>query len=654
MRLKLSFVIAIAVGACGSEEAPGPGSMAPGSGNTSELPTQAERSEACAQIPSCAEPENVVQGPSRLVWRVRVLRNAEGAVSIESQETFRYPEAFERPPSARSGDVALVALDAEGMELDVALLRFPTELRGDSGGLGRPNFSKTLSSADAVGYLLADEEAARIAVLDAEGTVLDERAVPSPAEALDEDLARTGQGLLPFFGTGPCAHVEVLEGPVDRIHFPPALRDDFTLLPVDAVQHAVIRSALGKLPPLLCAGVRRIAMVAGLEDDVKGAVAWKAGDTMLLNGDEDWEEFDGWGFDAESLARDDMQAWLHFFIAHEAAHNLETLLDVEEDNLFETANRQLQARRLAEETTEFVRLGQGLWEEWVRMHETFQNVGLASTWIEAELPDAPTEDEMWSLGPDEMAARGFLSAYGATDPSEDFAEFVSLAIMSDMLADAGIPRANAYGRLRDLGCVAMRNHSPANLPSDLSAVYTKLSFVRDLGAIEQRHLDSCTGPNVGIFQERVGTSIRQDGQTLDHFGTDPEALLGSTDAGWIFRYDVRGEASFSGTRYPAALRLDLILAGANEIDDVSELSWPRGLFLIRPGQPHSFNLRMPDARAGNFDVIDGIALITEANNERIVGSVVVNLVERRQAPAPVPIPESYDPPLVFRFLLEND
>ena len=645
----------LAIAACGSGEGPemvgGDTGMGTGTGEgNGSPPNPIDRDEACRSVPGCAEPENAVEGPERLVWRVHVIKDETGQVSIRTLETFRYPEAFERPPSPATGEVALMAYDAQGQTVDVAFVRFPTTLEGESVGLrGGVRSSAPLASGDAIAYLLADASVERIALLGAGDVVLDERAVPPPEDALDPNIDRTSSGLVPAFPSGPCAHVQIIEGWRDLLYFPVALHDEYEPMEVSPLQLATIRAGLGRLTPLLCAGVRRVAIVKGLDEDVLGAVAFRAGDIVMLNGDEDWPGFDDYGFDDESLALSEMRAWLQYVIAHEAAHTVEALLDVDKDSDWTRANQGATPRRLADETSGYMRLGSGLGWEWGRIHESFRSAGLAGHYVDWEVPGAPTEEDVWSFSAEQVTEHGVMSPYGATNFGEDFAEFVAYPLMREVLFDAGITQGGSAGQVQDRACLRMREHQELTLPGALAAAYTKLAFVRDLGAIEDRHFAACAGPEIGIDQHRIGTTIRRQGVTLRHYGGDPTAVIGSTDQSWVFDYTVEGVSSFGGSTYPGRLRLTLRLAGLDEVDSVEEVSWPRGLYLIRPGSPAAFSLRLDGAAAGNFDVIDGIAVITEANNDTIRGAVSVTLVERRQAP----FPEHYDPPVQFRFLLRN-
>jgi hypothetical protein len=59
------------------------------------------------------------------------------------------------------------------------------------------------------------------------------------------------------------------------------------------------------------------------------------------------------------------------------------------------------------------------------------------------------------------------------------------------------------------------------------------------------------------------------------------------------------------------------------------------------------------AAAGNWDAEDGFAIVTEASNSRIVGSIFLTRALRVSAPSPLPAYDAFNPPLVIRFLMEK-
>ena len=75
------------------------------------------------------------------------------------------------------------------------------------------------------------------------------------------------------------------------------------------------------------------------------------------------------------------------------------------------------------------------------------------------------------------------------------------------------------------------------------------------------------------------------------------------------------------------------------------------LVALAVGQLDHVARQVDGARAANFDVYEGQALVAEASNERIAGSIVIQRAMRLQAP--LPVPQTHDPPLVIRFAIQK-
>lgn len=81
------------------------------------------------------------------------------------------------------------------------------------------------------------------------------------------------------------------------------------------------------------------------------------------------------------------------------------------------------------------------------------------------------------------------------------------------------------------------------------------------------------------------------------------------------------------------------------------MSWPRGVYRIQVDSPHAFTLRLDGAAAGNFDVTDGYVYVAESSGKLIDGALFVTAAFRLDAP--LPVPQTFDPPLNVRFRIEN-
>jgi hypothetical protein len=71
------------------------------------------------------------------------------------------------------------------------------------------------------------------------------------------------------------------------------------------------------------------------------------------------------------------------------------------------------------------------------------------------------------------------------------------------------------------------------------------------------------------------------------------------------------------------------------------VSFPRGLFKIRPGSPHSFQV-VTEGRNGDqivVDVTEGVVLVARASHALVEGSVVLQRVSDRTSLLPLPMPQ---------------
>jgi hypothetical protein len=251
------------------------------------------------------------------------------------------------------------------------------------------------------------------------------------------------------------------------------------------------------------------------------------------------------------------------------------------------------------------------------------------------------------MTPEQLAEAGFMSVYAAVNHREDIAETATWPIVGPDYRDAGLPDGPAP-LTNDFACVAMQTYGERNVPQRLAAVYAKLSFLHALGMLTTDVFDRCTGDHTGLPNEHEGIAIYEEGALQNVFGTDPTAAIGTLDGDYVFTLSAGGMAEFMDTTHGATLTLRLSLGPAAD-RPVEQVSWPRGLYSLAIGQPNHFELRMPDAPSADFNVTDGFVLVAAASNDRIVGSVFAT--EAFRPHAPVPVPQTFDPPLQFRFML---
>jgi hypothetical protein len=196
----------------------------------------------------------------------------------------------------------------------------------------------------------------------------------------------------------------------------------------------------------------------------------------------------------------------------------------------------------------------------------------------------------------------------------------------------------------------MRKHREKDLPSRLAAVYTKLRFLLDLGLVAEEDVETCTGPDLGLPVESPGFHLWHAGNELRSFARNVTAAIGTqADGDRVFEMKGEGEAGFGDRMYPASLRLQLDLEKPGV--PIHQVPWPRGVYPLGLRGDNHVELRLDGASAGDFDAEDGYALVAEASNDRIAGSIVLERVRRPHVVFAVP--ERYDPPLVIRFRIEH-
>lgn len=623
-----------------------------GGSSSSEPNSPMTFDEACALVPGCDQPRRDISGPKEVIWRVEVLRSGSGDVTLGRVEALEVTEGAGVPVSPLAGSHLLVARDAAGDSLDSQLVRFFDVLEMES--LGEvPYFAKmdlAGREVSALGFLRALPGVQEIAIVDTAGATLD--SVPAPAA---KTKARAGAVTSHLAQASPgCAHVALLEGQADRAWAPHLPLEGDTndlgetiearIVVPGPTQRAVVAGALAMMPPLLCHGIGRIALgEMPARPDLKGAVwVFHSGDLIFVNVQGDYAE--------DQLAvSEEKRVRMMRTLVHEAGHASEALLSAEGSVPGNFAGGWVpEARTLANDTIDRVRLEKGLHREWQRMHDSFASLGWANAYPQTLTQILETAADIANWTPSQVAEAGAMSRYGATNRADDIADMVAWPLMGPLFRAAGIPEGARDKE--DFACQQMRAYTERNVPSRLSAVFTKLSFLRELGLVWPEDAENCMGPDIGIQTTTPGMHFWQDDSLLRSFTTGVTAAIGTDQSGTrVFVMDAEGQAEFSDVTYPASAQLSLALEpGSVRIEQVS---WPRGVYSIAPGTGNEFLLRLEGAASGNFDVIDGFALVVESSNDRIAGSVFIRIAFRLSAP--IPVPQTFDPPLVVRFLIEN-
>ncbi len=644
--------------------------------------------EACADVEGCMRPVVEVTGPPLAIWRVLVVRE-DGVSRIEAVQEVDVSSSVGVPQGPTHGVLGLAALDASDQPLELQLVRFPDEASFDYIDGTSESFFLDTVPVSFVGYLEVSEAASKLALVESDGTVVHSIDAPAPGEpvVLPEPEPGMSSGALVQAAPGSaCGHVMLLEGVADGIWND----TNYTPLRPTPTQRAVIQAALGRLSPVHCMGLGRIVLVDNSEVQSDGSLkptskgGWVSlgqGDLMAINVALEVSDL---RIDERALQGAHSRALLTGIVAHEAAHALTNLLSFlqEGDPFYQTDEVDgLWApteRTLAQSTIDQARLRGDFLRLWSDMHESFVDLGwaesycgsgepplacaglTAATRIACNIANAAALEvqglcsaRLKPMSVEQISASGYMSHYSGISPAEDIADFAAWPVVGPLYEAAGVAVGPSIAN-RGFGCLAMREHGEPSVPSRLAAAYTKVTFLRDLGVLTEEDYQRCIGDSLGLPAEAPGFTVYEEGDVQNVFGNDPEGNIGTRDDRYVFVMEARGSADFGGEAQFAVLRLEVDLGPTvrNGVPvPVEQISWPRGAFRISPLTPHIFQLRLVDEPAGNFDVTDGFVLAAGATNDRIEGSVFVTQAFRYQAP--IPVPQVFDPPLIFRFVLEN-
>ena len=651
-RKGLILTAALLASGCGGEEPAPTGAGPPGLDAHEAVAFE----RACAEIPGCAEPRFEAPGPVESVWRVVVVRDPRGAIWIDYVDSVEVPAGDGVPVGPLAGTHRLVGLDRDDQPVDGQLLHFPETLRLEFRDRSALPEEIDLSDreVDTVGYVRTLPTIETLAIQDVSGRTVATQPVPRKAAALvshpyilaSPALAQT---IVPGGRPRPlppyCSHVRLLEGERDRgLARNIAYAEEITLVAPGLTQRALTFAALGRMKPLLCQSVSRIAFGRYPDATLGGAVRTiSTGDMILIN--EMVEYVEGVpAFEEEVLEQGDRAYQLELMqtILHEAAHSADALLNLQGSRPDGFAGDwELPARSLASETLDKVRLEKGLRDEWWRVHESFRRLG----WAEYHQGEG-AEEALSEWSSRQISDAGFMSPYGATTVDEDLAEMVGWTYMADDYGQSNTPEA--YQQY--FGCQEMTAYGKKDLPARLAAVYTKLSFLKDLGLVAPEDVDACMGPDLTLPVQSPGFTFWLAGSKLRTYGRGVTANIGTTSTGnRVFEMKAEGEAIFDDKSYPGILelRLDLESKGV----PIHKVAWPRGVYELGLFGDNNLRLRLDGAPAGDFDVKDGFVLVAEASNDRIAGSAFVTIGFRIHAP--LPVPQKWDPALIIRFLIEN-
>lgn len=600
--------------------------------------------EACALVPDCAQPRYSDAEAKQGIYRVMVERDASGSIRIVSVDQAEVFAGDGVPLSNVGASHLLVGMDANGDQVDAQGLRFASALGLESlDDFKRVEIDLSDQSVNTVAYLEANEAIETLGVVDVDGNLLTVENLPQQARRKRAHTLKSDAQ-----PAGHCAHVRILEGEADRFHAQNmAFYDDTVLLTPTPTQRAVIVAALNRMTPLMCHAVSRIAVgTVKNRGELNGAVAQiGGGDFMLINaGNLHYTENNLASFESVRVA-------MMRTILHEAGHALEALLNANSANPGDYGGHWTAANRsVASQTLDNVRLNVGLRDEWRRTHRAFASEDFAKLWAN---DGGPAREVVQEFSAVETAEAGFMSRYGGTGYTDDIAEMISWVYAAELYEKAGIPEGRR--EKEDYACQLMRQHTETSVPGRLAAVYTKVMFLHDLGALHSEDVARCLGPHIGLATSNDGMHVHQGGSHQSSFEDQVEAVIGNTSSGeLVFEMSAHGEANFGDNRYPALFRLQLDLlnqASQHEASYRANPPWPRGLYPLTSSSLNVLELRLDGEPAGDFDSTEGFVLVAEASNQRISGSIFLTKVWRPHAP--VPVPEVYDPPLIIRFQISN-
>lgn len=421
-----------------------------------------------------------------------------------------------------------------------------------------------------------------------------------------------------------------------------------------SVHRALVKKSFEMAPELLCHATERVVFVehAGESGATMGWTMASAGDLIYISAlptsasvrnllPEYLERTYGTLSEEEitQLAGKN-QAEVMQSILHEAAHAAHHLLDSQRAASFMDSPPNpgawdSDALAYAADVVDSHRLKAGLLDgEWVRLHQAFVEEGMAGE---------------WSSEKGNHLARGFMSDYGATKPSDDIAEMTAWALVSHVYDPL------QQGKPEDMACQSLRASGNDNIGGGNAAFYVKLALLEDLGFITREAFDRCTGPVKFTTASSKGFHVYSGSELRRTIGQGVSARIGMDTEydRWVFTLDADGQGKFGDQTIPMHFGLKLKLvdgAMANTFTDEEEVSWPRGIYpLVRPDAPSSFWINAPEDRSATLWATKGLVLVIRASDKRIEGSIVPQAFLRPFAP--VPVPET--PPTRITFVLSK-
>ena len=421
-------------------------------------------------------------------------------------------------------------------------------------------------------------------------------------------------------------------------------------------QREALKAALDALPPVVCQSVQMVVFLDDTLASAPEALAWVGKSRPSLINisavpggaseerlDLDLSDIPGMDEEENQKRKESMvKIWpevIHSII-HEAYHCATHLLDSFSPDAVEPRDGHgwpASAKQVARPLAEKARVIKGFRSEWERVNREFADLEFGSTY------------ENSRVGRKEEPPKGFMTIYGGKSAGEDIAEAASWAVAKPILEStyAGVrPDVSEWKN----ACTKMRAHQGDGIPPQYAALYTKLSFLRDVGFITEEILESCAG-SIALKGTEGG-----DGFHYFNYDTGEPFTSYKTDFQVQRKPDTLNISAWGHLKLP-----DKSLPAVTELEFwVEDPALPRGIYAIDRCNDYIPFGTLPFASSVKFrrDVVDNRSqsicaykakvLVTSATVDRIEGAAVLQKVWKFSAP-PVPEVAGFPVRVVFTY-----
>jgi len=337
----------------------------------------------------------------------------------------------------------------------------------------------------------------------------------------------------------------------------------------------------------------------------------------------------------------------------------------------------------AKEIVKNAGIEESFWSEWERVHESFEDEGLAEGYSNDKRPSDRT------LPPE----RGFLTNYAQRNSAEDIAETISVFTIEasniktgeyadELIYDGATGTVSREGeksapnlrtpfdqKLQYLAdnknllswvnpCGNMRDVSKVGVPKEWSAVYAKIMFLIDVKLIDQDLYDQCASssgePKLRPRYDRTDNGWhRVDFDTGNHLYTHNDIRPGfpvSKDETQYFKILGDGVLNSEGKSYKTHMNLTFL--------SVEKPAFPRGLYSFglgplpfctksypglasASGEYASFELEVPEARSKGYCAVSGYVWVTRATRNFVEAKMEITKVLKRVGLINLPEPTDF-------------